>query len=78
MKLLIVIVSYKVTDLTIDCLRSVAGEIGRVPGAKVAVCENGTGPEDERKMQRGDRIQRVVRLVSRDGHPSQSRVYRRQ
>lgn len=51
MKLLIVIVSYKVTDLTIDCLRSVADEIGRVPGAHVAVCENGTGPEDEHRLR---------------------------
>ena len=32
MKLLIVIVSYRVTDLTIDCLRSLSGEIDRVPG----------------------------------------------
>ena len=29
MKLLVVIVSYRVTDLTIDCLRSLSGEIGR-------------------------------------------------
>src|SRR5271156_5077063 len=51
MKLLVVIVSYRVTDLTIDCLRSLSGEIGRVPGAKVAVCENGTGPEDARRLR---------------------------
>ena len=31
MKLLVVIVSYRVTDLTIDCLRSLSGEIGRCP-----------------------------------------------
>ncbi len=43
MKLLVVIVSYRVTDLTIDCLRSLSGEIGRVPVTRVAVCENGTG-----------------------------------
>ena len=43
MKLLIVIVSYKVTHLTVDCLRSLSTEIDSVPGAKVAVCENGTG-----------------------------------
>lgn len=51
MKLLVVIVSYKVTDLTIDCLRSLAGEIHRVPGAQVAVCENGTGPDEARKIE---------------------------
>jgi N-acetylglucosaminyl-diphospho-decaprenol L-rhamnosyltransferase len=43
MKLLVVIVSYRVTDLTIDCLRSLSREIGRVPVTKVALCENGTG-----------------------------------
>jgi hypothetical protein len=51
MKLLVVIVSYRVTDLTIDCLRSLSGEIHRVPGVKVAVCENGTGPEDARRLR---------------------------
>jgi N-acetylglucosaminyl-diphospho-decaprenol L-rhamnosyltransferase len=51
MRLLIVVVNYKVTDLTIDCLRSVAREIGRVPGAQVAVCENGTGKADVRTLQ---------------------------
>lgn len=52
MKLLIVIVSYRVTDLTIDCLRSLAGEIGRVPGTRVAVCENGTGGDAEALLRR--------------------------
>src|ERR1700730_4699684 len=51
MRLLIVIVNYKVTDLTIDCLKSVAKEIGAVPGAHVAVCENGTGDADAKKIQ---------------------------
>ncbi len=52
MKLLVVIVSYRVTDLTIGCLRSLAGEIGRVPGARVAVCENGTGGDAEERLRR--------------------------
>ena len=43
MKLLVVVVSYRVTDLTIDCLRSLSGEIERIPGTRVALCENGTG-----------------------------------
>jgi N-acetylglucosaminyl-diphospho-decaprenol L-rhamnosyltransferase len=51
MKLLVVIVSYRVTDLTIDCLRSIAGEIGRVPGTRVAVCENGTGGDAEERLR---------------------------
>ena len=51
MKLLVVIVSYRVTELTIDCLRSLSGEIGRVPGARVAVCENGTGGDAEERLR---------------------------
>jgi hypothetical protein len=51
MKLLIVIVSYKVTDLTIDCLKSLAGEIERVPDTQVAVCENGTGPDEVQRLR---------------------------
>lgn len=45
MKLLIVILNYKVTGLTIDCLRSLAPEVARTPGVKVAVLENGTSAE---------------------------------
>jgi N-acetylglucosaminyl-diphospho-decaprenol L-rhamnosyltransferase len=52
MKLLIVVVSYKVTDLTIDCLRSLSGEIKWVPGTRVAVCENGTGGDDAERLRR--------------------------
>ena len=51
MKLLVVIVSYRVTELTIDCLRSLSGEIGRVPGTRVAVCENGTGGDAEERLR---------------------------
>lgn len=52
MKLLIAITSYRVTDLTIDCLRSLSGEIDRVPGTKVAVCENGTGGDAADQLRR--------------------------
>ncbi len=52
MKLLVVILNYRVTDLTIGCLRSLAGRIGRVPGARVAVCENGTGGDAEDRLRR--------------------------
>src|SRR5437764_10923665 len=52
MKLLVVIVSYRVTDLTIDCLRALSGEIGRVPGARVALCENGTGGDAADRLRR--------------------------
>src|SRR5271166_5872125 len=43
MKLLVVVLCYRVPDLTIDCLRSLDREIHQLPGTKVAVCENGTG-----------------------------------
>jgi len=49
--LLIVIVCYKAADLTIDCLRSLSGQIGDVPRAKVAVHENGSGPESVRQLE---------------------------
>jgi GT2 family glycosyltransferase len=61
MKLLVVIVSFRVTDLTIDCLRSLSGEIGRVPGARVAVCENGTG---------GDAADRLAQAIAANGWSS--------
>ena len=54
MKLLVVIVNYKVTDLTIDCLRSLAAEIQALGDARVAICENGTGPEH------ADRLRKVI------------------
>jgi GT2 family glycosyltransferase len=58
MKLLVVIVSYRVTDLTIDCLRSLSAEIGRVPQTRVALCENGTG---------GDAAQRLRSAIEENG-----------
>ena len=51
MKLLVVILNYRVTDLTIDCLKSLVPEIPRVPGMKVAVCENGTGGDAEQRLR---------------------------
>lgn len=51
LRLLIVIVNYKVTELTIDCLRSLGTQIDRVPRTHVAVCENGTGPEDAARLR---------------------------
>ncbi|RUL84188.1 glycosyltransferase family 2 protein [Tautonia sociabilis] len=58
MKLLVAIACYKVVDLTIDCLRSLAAEIPNIPGAKVAVCENGTG---------GDAADRLRRAIAENG-----------
>jgi len=61
MKLLVVIANYRVTDLTIDCLRSIAAEIKTVPGARVAVCENGTGD---------DSAERILRAITDNGWSS--------
>jgi len=58
MKVLVAITSYKVTDLTIDCLRSLSGQISQVPGMKVAVCENGTG---------GDALRQIRRAIDENG-----------
>jgi len=52
MKLLVVIVNYRVANLTIDCLRSVAEEISSVPETHVAVCENGTGDDSAERIQK--------------------------
>jgi N-acetylglucosaminyl-diphospho-decaprenol L-rhamnosyltransferase len=43
MKLLIVIVNYRVPTLAIDCLHSIATQIESVPNTRVAICENGSG-----------------------------------
>src|SRR5258705_9628374 len=51
MKLLVIILNYRVTDLTIECLRSLVPEIPSVSGMKVAVCENGTGGNAEQRLQ---------------------------
>jgi GT2 family glycosyltransferase len=58
MKLLVVILNYNVTDLTIDCLRSLAAEVSSTPGFKVAVCENGSG---------GDAVQRLQEAIETNG-----------
>jgi len=50
-KLLVVIVNYRVAHLAIDCLHSVAEEVGRVPDTHVAVCENGTGDDSAQRIQ---------------------------
>lgn len=58
MKLLVVILNYRVTDLTIECLRSLASQVDGVAGARVAVCENGTG---------GDAVERLRQAIDGNG-----------
>lgn len=50
MKVLVVIVNYKVTDLTLDCLASLPPEVASVPGSHVALVENGTSPADAQRL----------------------------
>ncbi len=61
MKLFVVVLCYRVPDLAIDCLRSLSKEIDRVPGTRVAVCENGTG---------GDAAERIERAIDEQGWSS--------
>ena len=53
MKLLVVIVNYKTADLTVDCLRSLAGELPSVPGGqtRVVVTDNASGDGSAEKIQ---------------------------
>jgi len=51
MKLLVVILNYRITHLTLDCLKSLVPEVPRVPGTKVAVCENGSGGDAEHRLR---------------------------
>lgn len=41
MKLLVVITSYRAKQLTLDCLRSLEGEVQSNPGMRVGICDNG-------------------------------------
>jgi N-acetylglucosaminyl-diphospho-decaprenol L-rhamnosyltransferase len=58
MKLFIVVLCYRVPDLTTACLRSLSKEIERVPGTKVGICENGTG---------GDAADHLRRAIEENG-----------
>jgi N-acetylglucosaminyl-diphospho-decaprenol L-rhamnosyltransferase len=51
MKLLVVVVNYRVVHLAIDCLHSLADIISEVPDTKVAICENGTGDDSAERIQ---------------------------
>ena len=41
MNLLVVIPSYRAKELTLDCLRSLEGEVDANPGMRVGICDNG-------------------------------------
>lgn len=61
MKLLVVILNYRVTDLTIECLRSLDGRVQRIPRSRVSVCENGSG---------GDAVARLRSAIAEHGWTS--------
>jgi len=61
MKLFVVVLCYRVPDLTIDCLRSLSREVERVPGTRVGVCENGSG---------GAAPQQLARAIDENGWSS--------
>jgi N-acetylglucosaminyl-diphospho-decaprenol L-rhamnosyltransferase len=45
MNVLIVIVNYRTSGLTVDCLRSLEAEVAAVPGSRVVVVENASGDD---------------------------------
>lgn len=51
MKLLIVILNYNCSALTIDCLKTLEKEVSHDASIRVAVCENGSAPEEEVKLR---------------------------
>ncbi len=53
--MLVVVVCYRAVELTIDCLRSLSSQVPRIPGARVAVCENGTGADAAERLSRAIR-----------------------
>lgn len=49
--LLVVIICYRVPELTIECLRSLVPELKANPGVRVALLENGTGAECDAQLR---------------------------
>jgi N-acetylglucosaminyl-diphospho-decaprenol L-rhamnosyltransferase len=58
MKLLVVILNFRVTEVTLDCLKTLEDRLPRVPGARVAVIENGSG---------GDAAERLRNAIAEHG-----------
>jgi len=48
--LLVTIVNYLTPDLTIDCLRSLMGEVESIPGTKVVVIDNDSGDDSLKEI----------------------------
>jgi hypothetical protein len=56
--LLVVIVNYRVADLTIECLKSLKSEFSTLSKTRVVVCENGSGD---------DSAQRIADAIEQEG-----------
>lgn len=50
-EVLIIIVNYHGSRLTIECLRSLVPELEALPGAHVGLCDNGSGPEEVQRLE---------------------------
>jgi GT2 family glycosyltransferase len=50
MNLLVVIVNYRTADLTIDCLRSLDGEVAATEGVRVVVTDNDSGDDSVSRL----------------------------
>ncbi|MEO0530274.1 MAG: glycosyltransferase family 2 protein [Planctomycetota bacterium] len=66
MNLLIVLVNYNGSDLTIDCLESLSPELAALPDARVVVCDNGSEASEAPKLSRAiDRLDLADRVTLR-------------
>lgn len=50
-RLLVVMTVYRSADLAVECLRSLESQIEDVPGTFVAICENGSGADEARRLR---------------------------
>lgn len=51
LRMLVVVVVYRVVDLAVDCLRSLVPQVREQEGVHIGVCENGSGPEAARRLR---------------------------
>lgn len=54
--LAVIIINYRTAEMTIDCVRSLAGELETVPDMQVIVVENGSGDDSAQRI--GEAIER--------------------
>lgn len=52
MKLLVVITSYRARELTLECLKSLQGEVSQNPGTMVGICDNGNEDDTAEYLSR--------------------------